>query len=216
MALAPGSPAIAHRSLSRQAGGLRPAARIVQAATGLAACPPARLSDYERACYRAVGEVVSHALEATGRTVHKGESEREVAGQLAHRVLHRGATPVLIHVAADGRGRFYRRGGFTSSPVTQSCVLTLAARKYGLVAQASRTIVFGAGADAYAATTTPPARSAPPTLPVAGPTQFPRQILASGQRIFALTGNEHEWLLAPQGHVTGRCAVERTMTPTTE
>lgn len=174
------------------------------------------LSDYERACYRAVGEVVSHALEATGRTVHHGETEREVAGQLAHRVLHRGATPVLIHVAADGRSRFYRRGGFTSSPVTQSCVLTLAARKYGLIAQASRTIVFGASGERLRRDHDAACKVSATYVASSWPDAVPKQILASGQRIFALTGNEHEWLLAPQGHVTGRSAVELMITPTTD
>ena len=51
------------------------------------------LTDYEQACYRALGQIVSHALEATCRTLARGETEREVAGQLSHRLLHRGAQP---------------------------------------------------------------------------------------------------------------------------
>jgi len=42
-----------------------------------------QLTDYERACYRALGQIVSHALEATGRTIAQGETEREVAGNSA-------------------------------------------------------------------------------------------------------------------------------------
>src|SRR5437588_1479966 len=34
------------------------------------------LSDYDRACYRALGQVVSHALEATARTFGQGDTER--------------------------------------------------------------------------------------------------------------------------------------------
>ena len=76
-----------------------------------------QMTTYESACYRALGLIVSHALEATGRTIAVGESEREVAGQLAHRLIHRGALPVMITVAADGRSRAYRQGSYTATPI---------------------------------------------------------------------------------------------------
>ena len=43
------------------------------------------------------------------------------------------------------------------------------------------------------------------------PDSVPRQILLTGQRIFQLTGVEHEFYLAPQGHVTGHAPVELPM-----
>src|SRR5262249_20401722 len=58
---------------------------------------------YDQACYRALGQVLGHALEATARTMSLEDTEREVAGQLAHRLLHRGAEPVAVGVAGDGR-----------------------------------------------------------------------------------------------------------------
>ena len=96
------------------------------------------LSPYEAACYRALGQILSHALEATCRTINRGETEREVAGQLSHRLLHRGCVPVQIAVAADGRSRLYRQPAFTAAPVNQLCVVTATACKYGLCAAASR------------------------------------------------------------------------------
>src|SRR5204863_9861093 len=101
------------------------------------------LSEYERACYRALGQIISHALEATGRTFRQDDSEREVAGQIGHRLLHRGAMPVTITVAADGRSRNYRQGSFTATPIKNFVVLKVTARKYGLCATASRSISFG-------------------------------------------------------------------------
>ena len=73
------------------------------------------LSEYEQACYRALGQIVSHALEATGRTLVQGETEREIAGQLSHRLMHRGATPLVCSVFADGRSRVYRHAGYTAT-----------------------------------------------------------------------------------------------------
>jgi Xaa-Pro dipeptidase len=83
------------------------------------------LSPYEVACYRALGQILSHALEATGRTLTRGETEREVAGQLSHRLLHRGVQPVQIAIAADGRSRIYRQPAYTATwspaPAGRSC-----------------------------------------------------------------------------------------------
>src|SRR5207253_1711318 len=86
------------------------------------------LSPYEQACFRVLGQTVAHALEATCRNVTQGDTEREVAGQLSHRLYHRGAVPLFIGVAADGRSRDYRRPGFTATPVRQTAVLHVAAR----------------------------------------------------------------------------------------
>src|ERR1019366_6841666 len=79
------------------------------------------LTDYEIACHRTLGQTLSHALEATGRTLSVGESEREIAGQISHRLMHRGVQPVLISVTADGRGRAYRQASYTSTPITKTC-----------------------------------------------------------------------------------------------
>src|SRR5262249_46793796 len=92
------------------------------------------LTVYELACYHALGLIVSHALEATCRTMKPGETEREAAGQLAHRLLHRGAYAVNLEVAADGRSRPYRHCGSTGTPVKRYCVLSTTARKYRLCA----------------------------------------------------------------------------------
>jgi hypothetical protein len=170
------------------------------------------MTDYEIACHRTLGQTLSHALEATGRTLSVGETEREVAGQISHRLLHRGVQPLVISVTADERGRSYRQASFTSMPVTRSCVLTATARKYGLCARASRAVSFGQP-DAHLRRDHDNACKISATY-VAGswPDSVPRQILLTGQRIFQLTGVEHEFYLAPQGHLIGHAAVERHLT----
>jgi hypothetical protein len=171
------------------------------------------ITEYETACYRALGQILSHALEATGRTLSIGETEREIAGQISHRLLHRGVHPLHIAVTADSRGRTYRQPAFTSAPIQRNCVLTVAARKYGLCARASRSISFGQ-ADANFRRDHDAACKISATY-VAGswPDSVPRQILLTGQRIYLLTGAEHEYYLAPQGHLTGRAPIELNLTP---
>jgi Xaa-Pro dipeptidase len=175
-----------------------------------------KLTHYEQACYRALGQIISHALEACCRTVTPGETEREVAGQLSHRLLHRGAQPVLINVAADQRLRLYRHCGFTAAPMRASAVLSVTARKYGLCATASRTVCFGQP-DAQTRKDHDAACKVSATYVASSwPDAVPKQILATGRRVYLAIGAEHEWLLSPQGQVTGRAPVELALTPQTE
>jgi hypothetical protein len=166
------------------------------------------LTDYEIACHRTLGQTLSHALEATGRTLSQGETEREIAGQLSHRLLHRGVQPLVISVTADDRGRTYRQASYTSVPVTRTCVMTVAARKYGLCARASRAISFGQPDSAFRRDYDNACKISATYVAGSWPDSVPRQILLTGQRIYQLTGVEHEFYLAPQGHLIGHALVE--------
>jgi Xaa-Pro dipeptidase len=48
------------------------------------------------------------------------------------------------------------------------------------------------------------------------PDAVPREILLTGRRIYLISGYEHEWQLAAQGHLTGRVPVEMSLTPQTK
>ncbi len=174
------------------------------------------LTPYEQACYRALGQVIGHALEATCRSINVNETEREVAGHLSHRLLHRGAQPIHVGVAADGRSRLYRRFGYTPTTVQRYAVLTATARKYGLYASASRAVCFGELPADFRQDHNAVCRVSASYLASTWPDAVPREILLAGRRIYLISGYEHEWMLAPQGHLTGRAAVEMALTPQTE
>lgn len=174
------------------------------------------MTEYEQACYRALGKIVSHALEATGRTLAHGETEREAAGQMSHRLIHRGATPLCVSVFSDGRSQLYRQAGYTAASIQQYAVLTIAARKYGLCARASRTVVFGQPEASLRKDHDAACKVSANYVASSWPDSVPRQILASGLRIYQIVGAEHEWALCPQGHLTGRAIVELAMTPRLE
>ncbi len=175
-----------------------------------------RLTSYEQACLRAAGQIVSHALEATCRTCSRGETEREIAGQISHRLLHRGAQALHIGVAADGRSRIYRRFSFTAVPVQQYAIVTATARKYGLHVTASRTVCFGQPPEDLRKDHNAVCRVSASYLASTWPDAVPREILLAGRRIYLISGYEHEWLLSPQGHTCGRAPVELALTPQTE
>jgi Xaa-Pro aminopeptidase len=171
------------------------------------------LTRYEQACMRLVGQVVANALEATCRNIDPGETERDIAGQLCHRLYRRGATPAVISVAADGRSRTYRRHGFTSAPVKHYGVLTATARKYGLYATASRAFSFGPADEAFKKEHVTACKVAATYMASTWPDASPREIFNAGKRVFLLTGHEHEWQMSAQGFVTGRMPVERNLVP---
>ena len=174
------------------------------------------LTPYEQACHRALGQVVAHALEATCRTFQINETEREVAGQISHRLMHRGVIPLHIGVAADGRSRLYRQFSFTGTQIRKYAILTATARKYGLTVTASRTLSFEKPEEDLRRDHNAVCRVSASFLASTWPDAMPREILAAARRIYLISACEHEWLLCPQGHVTGRLAVELPITLQTE
>jgi hypothetical protein len=114
-------------------------------------------------------------------------------------------------VTADGRGRAYRQASYTSTPITRNCVMTLTARKYGLCARASRAISFGQSDASFRRDHDCACKISATYVAGSWPDSVPRQILLTGQRIYQLTGVEHEFYLAPQGHVTGHAPVELSL-----
>jgi Xaa-Pro dipeptidase len=175
-----------------------------------------QMTAYEQACQLALGQTIAHALEATCRTMSQGESEREIAGHLSHRLLHRGVLPQNIGVAVDGRSRLYRRFGFTSATLEHYAVLSVTARKYGMYVTASRSVCFGDLPAEFRQDHNAVSRVSAGYLASTWPDAVPREILLTGRRIYLISGYEHEWQLAPQGHLTGRAAVEMSLTPLTK
>ncbi len=174
------------------------------------------LSPYEIACYRALGETLSHALEATGRTVDRDETEREVAGQIATACCGVAPSRCTISVAADGRSRLYRHTAFTATPIRRVCVMSATARKYGLCVRSSRSIVFGEPDPLFRKEHDAACKVSATYVASSWPESVPRAILESGQRIYQLAGAEAEFYAVPQGHIIGRLPVEQTFTPHAE
>lgn len=171
------------------------------------------LSPYEQSRMRALGQALGHALEATCRTLAQEQTEQEIAGQLSHRLIHRGLRPIVIHVAADGRSRHYRQAHYTDKVIQRLCVVSATASQYGLHASATRAVCFGALdselAQEFDAACKITAAYAAETKPHA----IPRDVMHSVRRVYAVCGCEHEWRSCLQGNITGRCAVESALLP---
>jgi Xaa-Pro aminopeptidase len=167
-----------------------------------------RLSAYERERSRELGRMLAHALEATARNTDPDDTEEEVAGQLAHRLVKHGAAPTTLQVSADERARDLARPGVTSARIQRSCVIQATASRSGLFATASRSVCFGQPEVAlksefdiasqivavWSATITAGHRAA--------------ALIETARHIIKGTPHEHDWRLSPPGWLTGRRASE--------
>lgn len=111
---------------------------------------PLQPVEWER--MKEVARLVTHAVEATARTVQPGETESEIAGQLAHRLVKHLIVPMQLRVVADDRGRQHRHWHHGEAPVRRWCTIAAVGSRWGLSCGAARTICFGNPADDLAAT----------------------------------------------------------------
>ncbi len=93
---------------------------------------------------RELGPALAHAVEATCRNCDVGQSECDIAGEVAHRMIRHQIYPERIQVCADGRAGTYPHWTFGSETVQRSVAVTAIGRRAGLCLGVSRTVSFGA------------------------------------------------------------------------
>ncbi|VTS06591.1 M24 family metallopeptidase [Tuwongella immobilis] len=170
-----------------------------------------RLTPLECDSLRQLGQSVAHALEATARNIEPGCREEQLAGQLGHRLLHRGVEPVCIEVLADGRGDTYRRARYTDQPVERWAAVQVIARKQGLHVMASRMVCFQPPSDAVRTAFDQALRlnailicGTRPGVPVL-------QLLDNAARFLGDSDQIADWRRSPPGFVTGWDSVARPL-----
>jgi Xaa-Pro aminopeptidase len=174
------------------------------------------LSRLEIRNLRETGALVAHAVEATSRTLERGETEAEIAGQIAHRMLRHGIWPERIQVLADGQGKRYRHWSFGEDKVEKFCTLVAVGRRNGLHVGTSRTISFGAPPKALR-----DAHLSCLLVQATGMffTQHNWEIFETwkrAERIYEKFGHSEEWHFADQGGVTGYELCEAPLAPTSQ
>ncbi len=173
------------------------------------------LSLYEWDKLRSLGKIVAHAVEACARNMVKGETEEEVAGHLAHRLLRHGVHPESLQVSGDGRGRAHRRRDFSPAPVAQWATLQATGRMGGLFATCSRTVSFGKLDATIRGEFDLALRLGATHIATAKAGEKVTAALDAGKLLLRPTPHEHEWRLTPMVALTGREPSEGTFLPTT-
>jgi len=175
-----------------------------------------KLSSYEVDRLTELGKTVAHAVEAAARNFAWGDTEEEIAGQLAHRLLRHGAEPVALQINGDGRGRTFRRRGYQPEPVTHWCNLQATARQHGLHATAARTVYHGAPDDSWRPDFEFVLRLRLMHLAVSRPGELVSTTIDAGRALLRPTPHEHEWRAAPPACLTGREPSEGVFLPGTQ
>ncbi len=102
-----------------------------------------QLSPIERERLRRLGTKVTRAVEATARTLERGQTENEIVGQLAHRLLRQNVQPVRLRAVADGRLNRYRTWERSELPCHSWVTVSACGMADGLHVMATRTVVVG-------------------------------------------------------------------------
>ena len=175
-----------------------------------------KMSAYETDRYVEVGKLVAHAVEATARNFGWGDTEEEIAGHLAHRLLRHGLEPVVLQIAGDGRGREFRRRGYQPDIVDRWCVLQATGRAFGLHATASRTVSRTPLEEVERAEFEAALRLRASHLLNAKPGEPVWSSIEAGKLLLRSSTFEHEWSNAPAVVLTGREPSEGVIIPGTQ
>lgn len=169
-----------------------------------------KLTGFEFDRLRELGGILSHALEATARTFHQGETEYEIAGQIGHRLYRHGAEPVTISIVSDGRAQRYRREGTSDCCLHTWGTFQATARMNGLHATASRTVHFGPMPQALREAYDLALKLSAAFLVVSKQGEKISHTLEVTKNILKGIPYEHDWRLAPIFQLTGLDASEGT------
>ena len=161
------------------------------------------LTDLERSNLRALGRALTLAVEATCRNFLPGETEADVAGHLAHRLIREGVVPVELRVSSDDRLARYRRPTFKAAEIVRKATITAAGRRQGLCASVSRTVAFGRVDESLRQCHTLATMVDATCIYFSRPGEPVAEVFRRARRIFEKFHHPHEWTLDYQGDVIG-------------
>ena len=171
------------------------------------------LSRLERRRIREAGWVLGRAIEAACRRIEPGQTELEVAGDLARHLIRDGVTPLEIRVAANGRSDRFRDHKSKPIPIERQATVTAVGRRRGLCAGASRTVAFGEIDPAFHEEHALAAMVSASAICNSRPGVSIAEVFGRVRRIYEKYGRPDEWMLAPQGSVIGYRPTELRLTP---
>ena len=201
------SDALAHATAGRKFVSDRPFPNVAMANDHLR--PLLRsLSAFEQEQYRELGRFVAHAVEASARTCLPGETEEEIAGQVAHRLIHHGVEPTAISVTADDRAAKYRRSGFGPTAAMYRALIQATGQRDGLFATCARTVAFTPAPEEFHRAYELAMKQAAIFWSLTHPGAGIGVVGQIGRQLLANTPHEFDWRLAPPGYGAGRFPAE--------
>ena len=163
---------------------------------------------------RQLSRELAHSVEATCRAFDQGETEAEIAGHVAHRLIRRSIRPVQIQVLADAQGHRYRQWNYGPDQVQRFATIKVTGERDGLHAMAARTVCFGKPPRAVAAAHEVASLVQATGMFFSQADWTASEVWKRVARIYEKLGAANEWRQAEQAAVVGYSPVERLMTPT--
>jgi Xaa-Pro aminopeptidase len=171
------------------------------------------LHDDELPAIRSLGRDAAEALEQTVFELQQGQTEYEIAGQLARQCISREIEPIVTLVAADRRVYTRRHPLPTGARLERYAMLVLCGRRKGRVISATRLVHFGAPPAEllrlYHAVAYIDAELIGHTLP---DTTF-TTLFSVMKDAYRQAGFEHEWQYHHQGGLSGYNTREALLLP---
>ena len=159
------------------------------------------LTSFDTERLRVAGKIVAHAVEATSRSLTRGRTEAEIAGEISHRLMKHGITPERIQILADGRGRRFRYWTYDQSRVYRYCTISVVGRYQGLHVGVARTVSFGDPSDELLSAFEPAALVAATGIFFSQPDWELFEVWNRVQRLYEKSGAAAEWRQADQADV---------------
>ena len=171
------------------------------------------LTKVERQRMRDLGRTLTLAVEATCRNFRPGETEADLVGHLAHRLLREGVVPVDLRVAGDDRLARYRQPIFKSAPIARRATIAAVGRRHGLCAAVTRMVSFGPVPAEVKAAHGLAAMVDATCIYFSRPGETIGGVFRRARRIFEKFDHADEWLLDYQGAITAYAPREQTFLP---
>ncbi|MBX6312741.1 MAG: M24 family metallopeptidase [Isosphaeraceae bacterium] len=171
------------------------------------------LTKRERQHLRELGRTLTLAVEATCRNFQPGETEADIAGHLAHRLMREGVVPVDLRVAADDRPARYRQPTFKAAEIRKRATISAVGRRHGLCAAVSRTVAFGAVEKEVREAHALAAMVDATFIYFSRPGESVTEVFRRARRIYEKYGHPDEWTLAYQGFLIGYAPREAMLRP---
>jgi Xaa-Pro aminopeptidase len=174
------------------------------------------LTVLERQRLRELGRTLTLAVEATCRNFDRGETEADIAGHLAHRLVREGVVPVDLRVAGDDRLARYRQPTFKAAPIQKRATISVTGRRHGMCAALTRTVSFGPPGREFEKQHSLAAMVDATCIYFSRPGEPVSGVFRRAKRIFEKFEHPHEWTLDYLGHAIGYAPREVLLLPDCE
>jgi Xaa-Pro aminopeptidase len=172
-----------------------------------------QLSPIERERLRRLGAKVTRAVEATARTLEQGQTENEIAGQLAYRLLRQNVQPVRLRAVADGRLNRYRNWERSELPCKAWVTISACGMADGLHVTATRSVVLGPGCEQLLIQYEQVGLVAATAIHFSRAGESFGDVWKRVRRIYEKIGIPNEWLANDQAELIGYRPCEESLLP---